>query len=128
MIPHKDQWDRLAVDQKLDALRDQAIGHELWVRLLIQAVERLGVHFTTGDDRTATARSADPLVRVVVLVEFQRIDQRELRVQGRSRRPPLGHLTLAPGRGRVYPPWPRASVRPVTLPPLRRPRRPATSR
>ena len=46
MIPHKDQWDRLTVDQKLDALRDQAIGHELWVRLLIQAVERLGVHFT----------------------------------------------------------------------------------
>ena len=39
----------MTADEKPDALRDQAIGHELWVRLPIQAVERLDVHFTTGD-------------------------------------------------------------------------------
>ncbi len=47
---HKDDWERLTADQKLDALRDDALGHEIWIRCLIQAVERLGVRFTTGTE------------------------------------------------------------------------------
>ena len=41
-------WEDLSADEKLEALRDNALGHEVWVRVLIQAVERLGVRFDLG--------------------------------------------------------------------------------
>ena len=47
-IPHQDEWNQMTPDQKLEALRHAQFGQEVWVRLLIEAVERLGVTFTMG--------------------------------------------------------------------------------
>ena len=43
-------WVDLSADEKLEALRDNALGHGGWVRVLIQAVERLGVRFDLGGE------------------------------------------------------------------------------
>ena len=43
------EWPTLTTEERLEALRDHAIGQEVLVKVLMQAVERLGVTFTRGD-------------------------------------------------------------------------------
>ena len=44
------EWPTLTVEEQLDALRTHAIGQEVLIKVLMQAVERLGVTFTWGDE------------------------------------------------------------------------------
>ena len=44
------EWPTLTTEEQLAALRTHAIGQEVLIKVLMQAVERLGVTFTWGDE------------------------------------------------------------------------------
>ncbi len=39
----------LPIEEQVQALRDHALGQELLIRLLLEAVQRLGIEFTAND-------------------------------------------------------------------------------
>ncbi len=43
-------WRTLTVEERVQALRNQAVSQEILIKVLMQAVERLGVTFTWGDE------------------------------------------------------------------------------
>ncbi len=53
-------WPTLTDEEKLDALRGHALGQELLVRVLLEAIQRLGVTFTRGDHDVPPAAPTEP--------------------------------------------------------------------
>ena len=50
MIVDETAWRTLTVEERVQALRNQAVTQEILIKVLMQAVERLGVTFTWGDE------------------------------------------------------------------------------
>ena len=44
------EWPTLTSEERLDALRNHVLSHEVLIKALLAAVERLGVTFTWGDE------------------------------------------------------------------------------
>ena len=49
MFVDETAWRTLTVEERVQALRNQAVTQEILIKVLMQAVERLGVTFTWGD-------------------------------------------------------------------------------
>jgi hypothetical protein len=52
-------FEALPIEEQVRALRDHALGQELLIRVLLTAVERLGVHFVWPGDEDEPAVGED---------------------------------------------------------------------
>jgi len=50
MTVHEDEWRRMTLEERVASLRITVFAQEVLIKVLMQAVERLGVTFTTGDE------------------------------------------------------------------------------